>query len=526
MHPGNATDLGIRRGGDGALVGGNGFGGAPQLALHLGQADQGRHRPWIERHRFGEHRRRFGGIARIDQLGQREQAVSALRQRSGGGAAAHHLGEPIEVAPGAKNPFEHLEVGFGLRLEREHLLEAATGHLVVAHLVGVKAGRLPEGVGRPSRRLRQSGFSGVELGRRARVSERLTQTRQPAQRRQEGRIRFDGAREVGVGARQIAGSEVSISELPEQGRPHHAFHRQLRHSAAGQDGERPVRRARGQPIELGQRLLGWLCVDGAPVEGQRLRHAVPRSRGDAHAGGSGRPQEGGAGLALGAGLGELLQGQRHIGIAPEPASQGERGIQSRSVVGSELHRSRAAPAAPPRNPRAASEIEQPPEGAVAAAADGRGPEPLDLAGRHLAAPPQPIGETFPGQIHRGQPRHLASTRGGDRPFDGRQRLPPVPELPLERLRLKSIGGRLVGGIRQRLPQAAERHLELAGAIGAREQPSMVGDGRHVGGIVGEGPARGSEGDVEPSETPGRQASRFQLEDARVGRVGLGGGLTL
>ena len=55
---------------------------------------------------------------------------------------------------------------------------------------------------------------------------------------------------------------------------------------------------------------------------------------------------------------------------------------------------------------------------------------------------------------------------------------------------------------------------------------MIGDGRHVGGIGGEGPARGREGDVEPSETPGGQTSRLQLEDARVSLVRLGGGLTL
>ena len=76
--PGRAHRARIGRGGDGMPVGGDRLGVPPEVGLHLGQPQQHRHRARIELDRLGEHGRRLDGIARVDQLRQREQPVAPL----------------------------------------------------------------------------------------------------------------------------------------------------------------------------------------------------------------------------------------------------------------------------------------------------------------------------------------------------------------------------------------------------------------------------------------------------------------
>ncbi len=229
-------------------VGGDRLGRAPQLRLDLGQPQQHRHRGRVELHRLGQHRRRLDRIARVGQLRQRQQPIAPLGERAGGGAAAHHLRQPIVLAPRAKDHLQDLEVGLRLRLDRQHLFQAASGHRVVAHLVGVEPRRLTKGRRRPRRRLGEPRLARVELGGRAPVAGRLAQPGLRAQRRQERRVGLEGAPEVGVGATQIAGRLARAAEIPEQHRAREAVGRRLGQSAAGQDRPAPRRRRARPPV--------------------------------------------------------------------------------------------------------------------------------------------------------------------------------------------------------------------------------------------------------------------------------------
>ena len=105
-HPGGAPHLRIRRGGDRQPKGRDRLGRAPELGLHLGEADEGDPGRRIEGHRLREHRGGLGRIARVDELGEREQPIAALGERAGGRAAAHDLRQPIVVgrAPSGSPP--------------------------------------------------------------------------------------------------------------------------------------------------------------------------------------------------------------------------------------------------------------------------------------------------------------------------------------------------------------------------------------------------------------------------------------
>ncbi len=325
-----------RRHGDGAPVGGDRLGRAPQLCLDLGQPQQHRDRGRVQLHRLGQHRRRLDRIARVGQLGEREQPIAPLGERAGGGAAPHHLRQPIVLAARAEDDLKHLEVGLRLGLDRQHLFQAASGHRVVAHLVGVEPRRLTEGRRRPRRRLGEPRLARVELRGRAPVAGRLAQPGLRAQRRQERRVGLEGAPEVGVGAAQIAGRLARAAEIPEQHRAREAVGRRLGQSASGQDDPHHVAGARGRPPEGRQRLAGRARLDDTVPERQRL--GLLLSAADTLARTCRRLPEGRARVVIVAGVGETLEGRRRLPIAAEPKRQGHPGVQRGRVARRRLER--------------------------------------------------------------------------------------------------------------------------------------------------------------------------------------------
>ena len=211
----------------------------------------------------------------------RSASASSRSRRLGTGPAAAR--RRITCASRSLSPLapqddvQHLEVGLRLGLEREHLLQAAPRHRVVANHVGVEPRRLAEALRRPRGRLGQTRLARVQLGGRARIAARLPQPRLRAQRRQQGRVRLDGAREIRVRAAQIAARQARAPELPQQHGAGRVVGRRLRQLPAREDRQRPVAGARRLPLQHRERLLGRVRLDHPAQQRQRLGQRLVRA---------------------------------------------------------------------------------------------------------------------------------------------------------------------------------------------------------------------------------------------------------
>ena len=260
-HPGGAHDARVGRGGDHALERGDRLGRATELGLHLGEPRERLHGRRVELDGLGERGGGVVGVALAQERGEREQAIAALDDGARGGAPAHDLREAIGVGARAQDGLERLEVGLGLGLEREHLLEAARRELIVVAAGGVEAGRAAERIGGARAGLREPREAREELGGGARLARRLAQPAERAQRRQEGRVRVDGALEVGVGAAQIARRQVREAELPQEHGARRTVGGDLGQLAPREHDARPIAAPHGVTLEDGERSHGGLRVD-------------------------------------------------------------------------------------------------------------------------------------------------------------------------------------------------------------------------------------------------------------------------